>query len=83
MSHALIAAGRALIAVILAGRCLIAAMLVVTAERVCMAVILIVEDDVFVRSIAEMMLQDWGHRTLLASDVDEELWAKVGDGMKG
>ena len=48
-------------------------MLVVTAERVLMAVILIVEDDVFIREIAEMMIQDWGHDTLSASDVDEAL----------
>ena len=38
-----------------------------------MAVILIVEDEVFTREIAEMMIQDWGHRTLAASDVDEAL----------
>ena len=38
-----------------------------------MAVILIVEDDVFIREIAEMMMQDWGHQTLSASDVDEAL----------
>ncbi len=38
-----------------------------------MAVILIVEDDVFIREIAEMMIQDWGHQTLAASDVDEAL----------
>ena len=38
-----------------------------------MAVILIVEDDVFIREIAEMMIQDWGHQTLVASDVDEAL----------
>ena len=42
-------------------------MLVVTAESVRMAVILIVEDDVFIRSDAEAMIQDWNHRTLLAS----------------
>jgi Response regulator containing CheY-like receiver, AAA-type ATPase, and DNA-binding domains len=46
---------------------------VVTAERVFMAVILIVEDDVFIRDDAEMMIQDWGHDTLSASDVDEAL----------
>ena len=63
MSNALIAAGRAPIA----------AMLVFTAERVLMAVILIVEDDVFLRDDAEMMIQDWGHDTLSASDVDEAL----------
>jgi CheY-like chemotaxis protein len=38
-----------------------------------MAVILIVEDDVFIREIAEMMIQDWGHETLVAGDVDEAL----------
>jgi CheY-like chemotaxis protein len=38
-----------------------------------MAVILVVEDDVFIREIAEMMIQDWGHHTLSASDVDEAL----------
>jgi CheY-like chemotaxis protein len=38
-----------------------------------MAVILIVEDDAFTRDMAEMMIQDWGHHTLLASDVDEAL----------
>jgi CheY-like chemotaxis protein len=38
-----------------------------------MAVILIVEDDVFIREIAEMLIQDWGHNTLTASDVDEAL----------
>ena len=37
------------------------------------AVILIVEDDVFIREIAEMMIQDWGHHILSASDVDEAL----------
>jgi CheY-like chemotaxis protein len=72
MLYALIA-GRALIAVVLAGRALISALLVVTAGIVLMAVILIVEDDVFIREIAEMMIQDWGHQTLLASDVDEAL----------
>ena len=50
-----------------------AAMLVVTAERFLMAVILIVEDDVFIREMAEMIIQDWGHQTLSASDVDEAL----------
>jgi CheY-like chemotaxis protein len=46
---------------------------VVTAERVLMAVILIVEDDAFIRYDAEMMIRDWGHDTLPASDVDEAL----------
>jgi CheY-like chemotaxis protein len=38
-----------------------------------MAVILIVEDDVFIREVAEMMIQDSGHHTLSASDVPEAL----------
>jgi len=38
-----------------------------------MAVILIVEDDVFIREVAEMMIQDWGHQTLAACDIDEAL----------
>jgi CheY-like chemotaxis protein len=38
-----------------------------------MAVILIVEDEMFTREIAEMMIQDWGHQILSASDVDEAL----------
>jgi CheY-like chemotaxis protein len=38
-----------------------------------MAVILIVEDDVFIREVAEMMIQGWGHHTLSASDMDEAL----------
>ena len=35
--------------------------------------LLIVEDDSFIRQIAEMMIQDWGHQTLSAGDVDEAL----------
>ena len=38
-----------------------------------MAVILIVEDDGFLRDDAEVMIQDWGHDILSASDVDEAL----------
>jgi CheY-like chemotaxis protein len=38
-----------------------------------MAVILIVEDDVFIREIAELMIEDWGHNALSASDIDEAL----------
>lgn len=38
-----------------------------------MAVILVVEDDSFIRYIAEVMIQDWGHEVLSASDVDEGL----------
>jgi DNA-binding NtrC family response regulator len=37
------------------------------------AVILIVEDDIFTRDLAEMMVQDWGHTTLAAGDVGEAL----------
>ena len=35
--------------------------------------ILVVEDEVFTREVAELMLHDWGHDTLSASDVDEAL----------
>src|SRR5665213_3944340 len=38
-----------------------------------MAVILIVEDEVFTREIAELTIRDWGHQTFSASDVDEAL----------
>ncbi len=38
-----------------------------------MAVILIVEDDVFTREVAVMMIQDWGHHALSASSVEEAL----------
>ena len=38
-----------------------------------MAVILIVEDDVFIRQIAELMIRDWGHQTISANDVEEAL----------
>jgi CheY-like chemotaxis protein len=38
-----------------------------------MAVILIVEDDAFILTIAEMMIQDWGHTTLSAVDETEAL----------
>lgn len=38
-----------------------------------MAVILIVEDDVFIRELTEMLIQDWGHQTFSASDADEAL----------
>ena len=43
-------------------------------KKVCvMAVILIVEDDVFIRATAEMMIQDSGHDTLSAGNVEEAL----------
>ncbi len=38
-----------------------------------MAVILIVEDDLFIREVADMMIQDLDHLTILASDVGEAL----------
>ena len=38
-----------------------------------MAVILIVEDDVFIRDTAELVIQDWGYQVLSASDVEEAL----------
>ncbi|HUQ37744.1 MAG TPA: response regulator [Aestuariivirga sp.] len=38
-----------------------------------MATILIVDDEVFIRGVTEMMVQDLGHETLVASNVDEAL----------
>jgi CheY-like chemotaxis protein len=38
-----------------------------------MAVILVVEDDFFIREYAEIMIRDWGHQILSASDVPEAL----------
>jgi len=38
-----------------------------------MPVILIVEDDVIIREIADLMVQDFGYDTLVAGDVDEAL----------
>jgi CheY-like chemotaxis protein len=38
-----------------------------------MAVILVVEDDVFIRATAEMMIHDSGHDTLSAGTMDEAL----------
>jgi CheY-like chemotaxis protein len=38
-----------------------------------MAVILVVEDDVFIRELAESMIQDWGHAVLSASDVAQAM----------
>ena len=35
--------------------------------------ILIVEDNAFIRELAEMTIQDWGYDTLSASDSDEAL----------
>ena len=38
-----------------------------------MAVILIVDDEVFIRQFTELMVQDLGHETLAAGDMDEAL----------
>jgi CheY-like chemotaxis protein len=38
-----------------------------------MAVILVVEDDVFIREMAESMIHDWDHEILSACDVPEAL----------
>ena len=45
----------------------------VLVESVLMAVILIVEDDVFIRELTEMLIQEWGYQTILASDVEEAM----------
>ncbi len=37
------------------------------------ATILVVEDDAFIREVAEMMIEEWGHSTFSAGDVDEAL----------
>ena len=38
-----------------------------------MAVILIVEDEVFTRELAGIFIEDWGHTVLFAGEVDEAL----------
>ena len=38
-----------------------------------MAVVLIVDDEVFIRQFTEMMVQDLGHETLAAGDMGEAL----------
>jgi CheY-like chemotaxis protein len=38
-----------------------------------MAVVLIVDDEVIIRGMTELMVQDLGHETLVASDMDEAL----------
>ena len=38
-----------------------------------MAVVLLVEDDIFVRELAEEIIQEFGHQTHSASDMDEAL----------
>ena len=52
---------------------LIVATPIVTVERVPLAILLIVDDDVFIRIVAELILKDMGHSTLPASDIDEAL----------
>src|SRR5450432_807775 len=47
--------------------------LVFTAERVLMATILIVEDDVFILEGAVLLAEDMGHNTLAATDIEEAL----------
>lgn len=49
------------------------AFIAVLSGKCSMAVILIVEDDVFIRQIAEMMFENWGHKQLSASDGEEAL----------
>jgi CheY-like chemotaxis protein len=56
-----------------AGGVLLAAIPVFTAESFQMAVILIVEDGVFVRQAAELKIGDWGHNALSAADMYEAL----------
>jgi CheY-like chemotaxis protein len=38
-----------------------------------MSVVLVVEDDPFICELTEMTVQDWGHQTFVAHDVDEAL----------
>lgn len=38
-----------------------------------MATILIVEDEIFIREVAQLIIEGLGHNTLLASDTDEAL----------
>jgi CheY-like chemotaxis protein len=46
---------------------------VATVGRVTMAVVLLVEDDVFIRELAEDIIQEFGHQTHSAGDMDEAL----------
>jgi CheY-like chemotaxis protein len=39
-----------------------------------MAVVLIVEDELFTRELAGMYIGDWGHTALYASDVEEAIF---------
>jgi CheY-like chemotaxis protein len=47
--------------------------MIAVAGRIIMAVILIVEDDIFIRELAEMVIHEWGYQTLVAGDGDEAL----------
>lgn len=42
-------------------------------RRVLMTIVLIVEDDAFIREVAEMTIQDWGYGTLSAGSADDAL----------
>lgn len=44
-----------------------------TGKKIQMAVILIVEDELFTRELAGMNVEDWGHRALFAGSVEEAL----------
>jgi CheY-like chemotaxis protein len=45
----------------------------VATESIVLSIILIVEDDFLIRELVEVMIQDFGHHTLSASDTDEAL----------
>jgi CheY-like chemotaxis protein len=49
-------------------------MLIATVGRVMMAVVLLVEDDFFIRELAEETIQEFGHHTHSASNMDEALF---------
>jgi CheY-like chemotaxis protein len=46
---------------------------VATVGRITMAVVLVVEDDFFIRELTEETIQEFGHQTHSASDMDEAL----------
>jgi CheY-like chemotaxis protein len=56
-----------------AWQCPTTSTLTVSAEGILIATILIVEDDVYIRQIAVMMVEDMGHTTLSASGMDEAI----------
>jgi DNA-binding NtrC family response regulator len=49
------------------------ARVVCSGKRKKMAVILIVEDEPFIRDLASMLIEDWGHAVLTAGSVEEGL----------